>query len=180
MRPNGGLQEDGCPQGMLVWEAGPRGCWRGAGEVWVLLGARWAFREGARVGGNLQPRSGSPVHAPLRGRALGLCHQLPAASRTARLAGGCVRGVSHLLGCGLSRINTRGCRQSQRHQLLPFNTGFGTSSGQDAGLAKRRWSWSKKREPFAAKRPGSSRASYFKLIKSCGRAPEELWKHKQS
>lgn len=110
MRLNGAFQEDGCPQGMLVWDVGPRGCWRGAGQGWVLLGARWAFREGVHFGGNLQPRSGRPVHAQLWGQALGLGHQLPAGSRTARLAGVCVRGVSRLLGCGLPRINTRGCR----------------------------------------------------------------------
>ena len=86
---------------------GPGGCWKETGEVWVLLGVRWLFREGARDGVNVKPRSRYPVHTQLQGWVPGLCHQLPTVSRTAKLAGFVymVSPVFSALGCkGLTSV----------------------------------------------------------------------------
>lgn len=91
--PNGCFQEDRSPQGMLMWggwlAARPGDCWKETGEVWVLLGECWLFREGTRDRVNTQLRSGLPVHAQLQGRVLGQARRV------------CAHGVSCLLGCGL-------------------------------------------------------------------------------
>lgn len=76
MHPNRGFQEDRSPRGMLVWDgwpaAGPGGCWKETGEVRLLLGVCWIFREGACDGVNVKPRSRHPVRTQLQG-SCGVC-----------------------------------------------------------------------------------------------------------
>lgn len=72
---------------------GPGGCWKETGEVRLLLGVCWIFREGACDGVSVKPRSRHPVRTQLQGWVLGLCQQLPAMSQTAKLVR-CVYVVS--------------------------------------------------------------------------------------